>query len=141
MTQWTDPYDMRLEVARNRKADNFISDGTGATAGITDGVPSISCNLMAQLTTDHQYANFRGDIERAFACRLDTGLLIPSGNGSNYLLDIVMPRVKFRAYNINADGLGTILPAIDILPMIDPTALYSIRFDLSNNTTAYPNAT
>jgi hypothetical protein len=52
-----------------------------------------------------------------------------------------MPRVKFRAYNINADGLGTILPAIDILPMIDPTALYSIRFDLSNNTTSYPNAT
>lgn len=140
MTQWTDPYDMRLEIARNRKADNFISDGTGATAGITDGVPSISCNLMAQLTSNHEYQNFSGDTERSFACRLDTGLAIPSGNGSNYMLDIVMPRVKFRAYNINADGIGTILPAIDIIPLIDPTALYSIRLDLFNNTTAYTDA-
>lgn len=141
MTQWTDPYDMRLEVARNRKADNFISDGTGKTAGITDGSPSISCNVMAQLTSNHQYTNFRTDVERAFACRLDTGKLIPSGNGSNYKLEIVMPRVKFRTYNLNADGIGTILPAIDIAPLIDPTAQYSIRFDLFNDTIAYSDAT
>lgn len=141
MTQWKDPDDMRFEIARNRKADNFRSDNTGKTAGITNGVPSLSCMCAGQLTTEHEYTNFRTSVERAFACRLDTELLIPSGNGSNYMIDFVMPRVRFRSYNLNADGTGPIRPAIDIMPGYDPTAQYDLRIDAYNNTVSYPDAT
>ena len=141
MTQWTPPKSMRFEVARNRQADNFISDNTGKTSGITDGKPTATCGLMTVFNTDHEYANFRASTHRSFACRLDTGLAIPSGNGSNYMLDIVCPRVAFEAYNLNIEGEGAVYAAVTPHIMKDPTATYSVRFDLYNATTAYADAT
>jgi len=141
MTQWTDPYYMRFDMARNRKVDNFISDGTGKSAGITDGVFRATINLITTLTTNQKYSDFRSGTEKSFGVRLDTGVAIPSGNGNNYKLDIIFPRVTFTNYDMNIDGVGTILPAVNLKPQKDPTAGYEVSFELFNSTTAYADAT
>lgn len=142
LTAWTDPYDMRLDLSRpDAKADSYLSDGTGLTSGIFEGTPTVSCNLMAQFTTNHNLAAYEADTEKAFGVVLDTGVAIPSGNGSNYKMEIVMPRVKFKTYSIDVNGQGTILPVIDLEVMTDPTATYDIEIDLYNNTAAYADST
>lgn len=141
MTRWNDPYYMRLDMARNRKVDNFISDGTGKSSGITDGVLNATVNLITTLTTNNKYSTFRSGTEVAFGCRLDTNVAIPSGNGSNYKLDIIIPRCKISNYDVNADGIGTILPAVNLMPMKDPALAYALSFELFNNTTTYADAT
>ncbi len=141
MANWTDPYYMRFDMARNRKVDNFISDGTGDSAGITDGIFRATINLITTLTTNQKYSDFRSGTEKSFGVRLDTGVAIPSGNGSNYKLDIIFPRVTITNYDLNVDGINTILPAVNLKPQKDPTAGYEVSFELFNNTTAYANAT
>jgi len=141
MNAFTDPYDMRLELSRDIKADNFVSDGTGQTTGITDGDVNTSLNFVSQLTTSHRAATFEAGTEISMAIKLDTGLLIPSGNADNYMIEIILPRVVLKAYNRRASGPGPINPVIDVIPMKDITAGYSTMINLYNNTTAYTDAT
>lgn len=141
MTNWTDPYYMRFDMARNRKVDNFVSDGTGKSTGITDGIFRATINLITTLTTNQKYSDFRAGTEKSFGIRLDTGVAIPSGNGNNYKLDIIFPRVTITNYDLNVDGIGTILPAVNLKPQKDPTAGYEVAFELFNATTAYTDAT
>lgn len=139
---WTDPYDFRFAIARpDAKADNVVADGTGQTTGIFEGTPTASLNLVAQFTTNHKFAVFEADTEIAFAVKLDTGVAIPSGNGSNYMLELIFPRVVLASYLFDVNGSGVVVPTIDVRIMQDPTAAYSTRLDLYNVTTDYADAT
>ncbi len=139
MTQWTDPYYIRFDMARNRKVDNFTSDGTGKSSGITDGVFRATVNLITTLTTNQKYADFRSGTEKSFGVRLDTGVIIEGT--TTYKLDIIFPRVTLTNYDMNIDGVGTILPAVNLKPQKDPTAEYEVSFELYNAVTAYTDST
>lgn len=141
MTPWTDPYYGRVDFARNRKVDNFRSDGTGKSAGISDGKIMTNINLITTLTTNHEYATFRAGTEKSFGMRLDTGTLVTGAAATNFVLDIIFPRVELTNYDANVDGKGTILPAVNIKPQKDATAGYSVSMELFNATSSYPDST
>ncbi len=143
MVNWTDPYYMRFDMARNRKVDNFVSDGTGKSTGITDGIFRVTINLITTLTTNQKYSDFRSGTEKSFGVRLDTGVVIGESIDT-YKLDIIFPRVTITNYDLNVDGIGTILPAVNLKPQKDPTAGYEVAFELFNavvDTTSYPDST
>ncbi len=139
---FTDPFDMRFEVGYpDAKADNFVSDGTGQTTGIFVGQPSCMLDFQSQLTTNHQLAAFEAYTQRAIEVTLDSGTLIPSGNGSNYKMKITIPRALIKNYTRRSNGPGPIIPGIYVVPMFDPAANYSIKIEVWNNTTAYTDST
>lgn len=141
-TKWNDPYYMRIDMARNRKVDNFVSDGTGKSTGITDGILKASINLITTLTTNHKYTDFRNGTEISFGVTLDTGVLIAgSSPASNYRVDIIFPRCTITTVDLNIDGISTILPAVNLKPQKDPTAGYSVAFEVFNTTASYPDST
>lgn len=142
LTSWTDPMDFEMNLLRiGADNKNYASDGTGAPIGIHEGQPGVNLKLAAELTTNHKLAIFRAGTEIAFGMTWDTGVAIPSGNGSNYKVDVVFPRVRLEKYQTRATGHGKIAAIIPITVMKDPTATYSVAIDVYNNTTSYPNAT
>lgn len=142
LAAFTDPFDMRFEVGYpDAKADNFVSDGTGQTTGIFVGQPSCMLDFQSQLTTNHQLAAFEAYTQKAIGVILDSGTLIPSGNGSNYKMEIMIPRALIKNYTRRSNGPGPIIPGIYVVPILDPTAGYSIRIDVFNNTAAYTDST
>jgi hypothetical protein len=141
MSQWKDPFSAKFDMSRDLNADNFQSDQLGYTDDIVDGKVRAAVNFVTKLRTTHRIADFEAGTETSLGIVLDTGVAIPSGNGSNYKMEIVFPRGVFTTYERAIDGEGTIEPVVDFIPMIDKTATYSVRIDVYNNTTTYPNAT
>lgn len=141
-TAWTDPFDFEMNLLRiGADNKNYNSDGTGKPVGIYEGQPGLTLRLAAELTTNQKLATFRAGTEIAFGIEWDTGVAIPSGNGSNYKVEWIFPRVRLEKYQTRATGPGKIVAVIPIKIMKDPTATYSVRADLWNNTTSYPDST
>lgn len=142
MTAWTDPFDFEMNLLRiGADNKNYNSDGTGKPVGIYEGQPGMTLRLAAELTTNHKLATFRAGTEIAFGMQWDTGVVIPTGNGSNYKIDWIFPRVRLEKYQTRATGPGKIVSVIPIKVMKDQTALYSISAELYNNTVSYPDST
>jgi|GEM_PF-5277045 len=142
LSAWTDPFDFELNLLRiGADNKNYNSDGTGAPIGIYEGQPGAALRLAAELTTNHKLATFRAGTEIAFGMKWDTKVAIPSGNGSNYKVELVFPRVRLERYQVRATGPGKIVAVIPIKIMKDPTAGYSTDINLYNTTTSYPDAT
>lgn len=141
MTSWTPPFDFEMNIMRlNASNQNYNSDGTGKPTGIYEGEPGLLLKLATELNTDHKMAEFEAGTEIAFGLRLDTGVAIPSGNGSNYKLDFTFPRVRLEEYQVRATTRGKIVAVVPIKVMEDPTATYSVMAELYNTNTGYPNA-
>lgn len=141
MAHWKDPFTMKLDMSRDLNADNYQSDQLGYTDDIVDGKVRAAVNFVTKLRTTHRIADFEAGTEVALGIVLDTGVAIPSGNGSNYKMEIIFPRGRYASYDLEIPGEGTIEPVVDFFPMIDKTATYSVAINVFNNTTAYANAT
>lgn len=139
-SQWKDPFTMKLDMSRDVNADNYQSDQLGYTDDIVDGKVRAAVNFVTKLRTTHRIADFEAGTEVAIGIVLDTGVAIPSGNGSNYKMEIIFPRGRYASYDREVPGEGTIEPVVDFFPMYDKTATYSVRIDVYNATTSYPNA-
>lgn len=141
-TAWTPPFDFEMNIMRlNASNQNFNSDGTGKPTGIYEGEPGLLLKLATELNTNHKMTEFEAGTEVAFGLSLDTGVAIPSGNGSNYKLDFIFPRVRFEEYQVRATTRGRMVAVVPIKVMTDPTATYSVSAELFNATTSYPDAT
>lgn len=142
MTAWTDPFDFEMNFMRvGADNKNYNSDGTGKPSGIYEGQGAVNLRLAATLSTNHKMATFLAGTEVSFGIELDTGVAIPSGNGSNYKIDYIFPRVRFEKYQRRASGPGAIVAVIPVRIMKDITAGYEVSVDIYNNTTSYPNST
>jgi len=138
--QWKDPFSCTISMSRDVNADNFISDQLGYTDDIVDGKVRSSVNFVTKLRSTHKIATFEAGTEVSLGIILDTGLAIPSGNGSNYKMELIFPRCKL-VYSTEINSEGTIEPVVDFYPMIDKTAGYSMKIIVYNNTSSYPAAT
>jgi len=97
--------------------------------------------LRDQTQDNTQDCGFRSRNRGCYGIVLDTGVAIPSGNGSNYKMEIIFPRGRYASYDREVPGEGTIEPVVDFLPMLDKTATYSVVINVYNDTVSYPNAT
>lgn len=139
-SQWKDPFSCKIDMSRDVNADNYQSDQLGYTDDIVDGKVRSAVNFVTKLRTTNKITSFEAGTEVALGIVLDTGLAIPSGNGSNYKVEFVFPRCKIL-YDTEVNSEGTIEPVVDFLPMIDKTATYSMIVRVYNNTVSYPNST
>jgi hypothetical protein len=142
MTPWTDPFDFELNMLRiGADNKNYNSDGTGKPVGTYEGQPGVTLRLAAELTTSHKLATFLAGTEVSFGMVWDTDVAIPTGNGSNYKLNLIFPRVRFEKYQVRATSPGKIVAVVPIKIMKDQTTTYSISAELYNNTVSYPDST
>ncbi len=142
MSQIKDPYDMTFTISRpNMRADIIRSDGTGQTNGIFGGTPECMLDFQAQFTSENFVQAFEDYTHKAFGIKLDTGVAIPAGDGSNYRIEMIFPRCLIKTYTRRATSENIIIPGIYVVPMTDPTAGYEVEIDVYNGTSAYGDST
>lgn len=139
---WTEPINFELNLMRiGADNKNYISDGLGKPNGIYEGEPGLNFRLAADLSTNHKLATFLAGTEVSFGMLWDTRIPIPTGNGSNYKVEVICPRIRFEKMQVRATGPSRSVVVIPIRVMKDPAATYSIMYNIYNNTTSYPDST
>lgn len=141
MAQWTDIYDMRLDLTRpDAIADDIRSDGTGESTSIFPGTFTPSINLMTRFASTHKLATYDARTKVAVGVKIDTGTDIVAA-GQHYELDFIFPRCTLQSYSVDFHGTGQSVPVLGVFPEIDPTALYSTKALLYNNLSSYISPT
>lgn len=141
MTQWTDAYDMRLDLTRpDAVADDYRSDGTGKSSSIFPGTFTPAINLMSRFASTHKLTTFDARDKIAFGCKIDTGTDIVAA-GQHYQLDFIFPRCTLQSYSVDFQGTGQSVPVLSIIPEVDPTATWSTKAILYNNIADYVSPT
>jgi hypothetical protein len=141
MSQWTDIYDMRLDLTRpDAVADDIRSDGTGESASIFPGTFTPSINLMTRFASTHKLATYDARTPVSVGVKIDTGTdIVPAGQ--NYELDFIFPRCTIQSYSVDFHGTGQSVPVLGVFPEIDPTAGYSTKALLYNDWSDYASPT
>jgi hypothetical protein len=141
MTQWTDAYDMKLDLTRpDAVADDYRSDGTGESSSIFPGTFTPSINLMSRFASTHKLATFDARTKVSFGVKIDTGTEIVAA-GQHYELDFIFPRCTIQSYSVDFQGTGQSVPVLSIIPEVDPTATYSTKAILYNDLANYTGPT